>query len=326
MFRFLVSFLFFGLCFTVNAHETRPAYLLIEQTGDTQFDFTFRQPELNGRFLGLLVSSQCEVVDEMNHRLKTASLESTWSADCGEIQLLDAEVTISGLEQTLIDTLVHISFLSGDKMDRVLTPSEPTLSAEDSKGLSFLPGYLVLGIGHLLLGIDHVAFLLVLLYLIRKTSTLIIAITSFTVAHSITLGLAAFDIITVPQGPVEAVIALSILIVALELTQRDRESAISRYPWSLTFMFGLLHGLGFAGAMAEIGLPPDSALVALLLFNLGIEAGQLMVIGAVLLLNFAWQRIHVQTPAWVFQVPVYLIGGMSCFWLIDRTSGILLGS
>lgn len=326
MYRFITILFMISLCWYAQAHETRPAYLLIEQTGETNYALTFRQPELGGRYLGLLVSSDCEPEGEMTHRLRSRSLESAWSVDCGQMSILDARVTIVGLDQTMIDTLVHLSLANGDQIDRVLTPREPVLLAEGEKGLSFLPGYFVLGVEHLLFGLDHVAFLIVLLYLIRRTSTLIIAITSFTIAHSITLGLAAFDIITVPQQPVEAVIALSIVIVALELTRRDGESVISRFPWSLTFVFGLLHGLGFAGAMAEIGLPPDSALVALLLFNIGIEVGQLMIIGVVLLANFAWRHVEPDIPTWVYRVPVYLIGGMSSFWLIDRTTGILFGA
>ncbi len=319
------------------AHETRPAYLEIRQLSDQHYDFTFRQPQIEGRFLGLTVESDCAVIGEQQHRVTTAALESHWRADCHGLPIRDARLGIAGLDRTLIDTLVHIVFLQGAPLDTILTPREWRLEPVGSAGPDFLPTYFVLGVEHLLLGLDHVAFLLILLYLIRDYKKLIIAVTSFTVAHSITLGLAAFNLLQVPQKPVEAVIALSILIVAWEVTQAiytrpdqappDKPPLILTWPWLLTFVFGLLHGLGFASAMAEIGLPEDSALWALALFNLGIEAGQLLVILAVLLsaLLLRLTGMPRTTPIWVQQAPVYAIGGLAGYWFIDRTSGMLLG-
>ncbi len=319
------------LSLPLAAHETRPAYLEIQQVSEDIYDFTFRQPQIGGRFLGLTVVSACDVQGEEAHQVTPSTLESSWRADCQGLSIEDARLGIAGLDRTLIDTLVHLSFLNGNTMDRILTPRAWRFEPAATHAIDFLPAYFILGLEHLLLGLDHLAFLLVLLYLIRNYKTLIIAVTSFTVAHSITLGLAAFELLKVPQKPVEAVIALSILVVAWEVTrahrQPDKRPLILVYPWCLTFVFGLLHGLGFASALAEIGLPEDSSLWALALFNLGIEAGQLLVILA-LLLSVALLRFAGSPQlryAWLHQIPVYVIGGLAGYWFIDRTSGILLG-
>ena len=313
------------------AHETRPAYLQITQVSKQVYDFQFRQPQIDGRFLGLTVVTACEMIGEAQHRITTRALESRWQADCRDMALQDAGVGVAGLDRTLIDTLVHITLLNGDVLNDILTPREWRLLPSNQSGIDFVPTYFVVGMEHLLFGLDHVAFLLLLMYLIRDRKKLIIAVTSFTIAHSVTLGLSALDLIVVPQKPVEAVIALSILVLAWELTRPREDSMLNARPWLLTFIFGLMHGLGFAGAMAEIGLPEGSAIWALALFNLGIEAGQLLVICVVLLagllLNLLLRhtRLTATLPGWSQQVPVYVIGSLASYWLIDRTSGILFG-
>ena len=325
-----------GLTFTHEtlAHETRPAYLEITQTDEQQYHFIFRQPRIAGRYLGLGVVSNCLMLGEMQHEAKTAALETRWDASC-EAGLFASGIRVSGLERTLIDTLVLVQLLDGSITNLILTPREPMLEATGG-GIPFVPAYFGLGVEHLVFGIDHLAFLLALMYLLGNLKKLVIAITSFTVAHSITLGISALGFITVPQAPVEAVIALSILVVAWEITQGSEGSMISRYPWSLTFVFGLLHGLGFAGAMAEIGLPENSALTALLLFNLGIEAGQLLVVLLVLALTWLFNEGRRRMPSadallglgarnYLVRAPVYLIGGLACYWLAGRTLGLLGG-
>ena len=179
----------------------------------------------------------------------------------------------------------------------------------------------MLGIEHLFFGIDHVLFVLLLLYLVNGFMNLVKVITSFTVAHSITLGLSAFDIVTVSQGPVEALIALSIVMLAAEALH-DRKSLIHKQPWLITFIFGLLHGLGFAGALAEIGLPEATAVLALLLFNIGIEVGQLVIIAIALGVTYSLQKLII-IPVRVAVLPVYLVGGLSIYWFIDRSLMVL---
>jgi hydrogenase/urease accessory protein HupE len=188
--------------------------------------------------------------------------------------------------------------------------------------------YLALGVEHILLGIDHLLFVLGLLLIVRGPRMLIKTVTAFTVAHSLTLALATLGVVTVPPRPVEAAIALSILFLAVEIlhARQGRIGLTYRLPWLVAFAFGLLHGLGFAGALAEIGLPAGEIPLALLFFNLGVEIGQLLFVAAVLSVRFALRRLEVAWPAWAEPLPAYAIGTIACFWFMERTSAIVLAS
>lgn len=185
--------------------------------------------------------------------------------------------------------------------------------------------YLGLGVEHILLGFDHLLFVLGLLLLVRGNWPLIKTITAFTVAHSITLGLATLGFVHVPSRPVEAAIALSIVLLAVEIqhARQGRFGLTYRYPWIVAFGFGLLHGLGFAGALAEVGLPPAEIPVALLFFNVGVEIGQLVFIGAVLVLRWGIDRTGVAMPRVAQVAPVYLIGTLATYWLMQRVGSML---
>jgi hydrogenase/urease accessory protein HupE len=182
--------------------------------------------------------------------------------------------------------------------------------------------YLKLGIEHILSGVDHLLFVLALLMLCRGTMQLVKTITAFTVAHSITLALATLGIVQVPQRPVEAVIALSIVFVASEIAHEGQGRAgwTRRWPWLVAFSFGLLHGFGFAGALREVGLPEQAIPLALLCFNLGVEVGQLTFL-AVALPLLAWlRRSALAQTAWAWRLPAYGIGCVAAFWTIERVA------
>jgi hydrogenase/urease accessory protein HupE len=183
--------------------------------------------------------------------------------------------------------------------------------------------YTLLGIDHILSGFDHLTFVLALLLLVSGAGRLLITVTSFTLAHSITLAAATLGVLWVPGAPVEAVIALSILFVAHELVlvNRGEASLTARNPWIVAFAFGLLHGFGFAGALGDIGLPQNEIALALLMFNVGVEIGQLMFISAALAVIWLLHRLRSEWPAWLRQVPAYGIGGIAAFWVIERVAG-----
>ncbi len=189
--------------------------------------------------------------------------------------------------------------------------------------------YLGLGIEHILLGIDHLLFVLALLLMVRGPLILLKTITAFTVAHSITLALATLSVIEMPSQPVEAAIALSIVFVCIEIVhaRQGRVGLTYRYPWVVAFAFGLLHGLGFAGALAEIGFPPPEIPLALLFFNIGVEIGQLIFVVSVLVGIAAWSLISksLQAPSWTWvrTVTVYVIGTLATYWFIERAATIL---
>ena len=189
--------------------------------------------------------------------------------------------------------------------------------------------YTALGVEHILEGIDHLLFVLALLFVVRTGWKLVQTITAFTVAHSITLGLATLGFINMPSAPVEAAIALSIVFLCVEIihAQQGRSGITFSYPWIVAFSFGLVHGLGFAGALSEIGLPPAEIPIALLFFNVGVELGQLLFVFAVIavlgLLRFA---AGMTRDSAVFvageRAVVYVIGVLASFWLIERSMGV----
>jgi hydrogenase/urease accessory protein HupE len=182
-----------------------------------------------------------------------------------------------------------------------------------------------LGIHHIWLGFDHLLFVLGLLLLVKKRSTLIWTITAFTIAHSITLALATLHIIKVSATFTEAAIALSIVFLAVELLNHYKgiNGFAYHYPWLVSFMFGLLHGLGFASALQDVGLPENNIPLALFLFNVGVEAGQLAFVFGMLLLMLAIRWLELKWPQWMFKFPAYLIGTLAMYWFIERVVVII---
>jgi len=184
--------------------------------------------------------------------------------------------------------------------------------------------YLRLGIEHILTGIDHLAFVLGLTLLVQRKTTLIKTITAFTVAHSVTLALTTLHLIKVRPPVIESLVALSVLFVAVELVHsyRGRSTLAARLPWLIAFLFGLLHGCAFAGALAEVGLPRDAIPLSLFLFNVGVEIGQLMFIAVIIGIGWMLTRLPWRMPHWMRWVPPYAIGSLSAFWFIERLQAI----
>ena len=255
-----------------------------------------------------------------------------WTIRTGDRGLDGSEIRVHGLEATMVDVLVRIVFADGRVVSRMLRPDAPAFTVEHG-ARSAAVDYLRLGVEHILLGIDHLLFVLALVLLVKDWKRLLGTITAFTVAHSLTLGLATLGYVNVPPAPVEAVIALSIVFVAAEILRAQgggvEQSLTRRWPWIVAFSFGLLHGFGFAGALREVGLPPGSIPTALLFFNVGVELGQLFFISVVVAIitvaaraarNFS-RRDVVQIPAFARweKFAAYAIGGIAAFWLIQRT-------
>jgi hydrogenase/urease accessory protein HupE len=229
----------------------------------------------------------------------------------------------------MTDVLVRIQFLDGRVQTELLKPTQPALVvAERTSAWDVAGTYFALGVEHILTGVDHLLFVLGLMLIVKSGARLLKTVTAFTVAHSITLALATLGIVHVPQAPVEAVIALSIVFVANETAQRQRRDTgdatspgfTARRPWLVAFVFGLLHGFGFAGALAEVGLPQVDIPLALLTFNVGVEAGQLSFIAAVLVVMAIARRIGWRGPHWLAPLPSYAIGTLAMFWVIRRVA------
>ena len=238
--------------------------------------------------------------------------------------LLGRQIGVEGLQKTITDVFVHVQFIDASSTNLRLTAEAPV--ARLAGGGAGLAAYFGLGVEHLIFGIDHILFVLGLVMLVKGWRRLVYVITAFTIAHSITLALSMLAGVISPAAVVEAIIALSILFLAVELLQAEerRSPLATHYPQAVAFGFGLLHGFGFAGVLGDIGLPRDLAAPALALFNIGLEVGQLAVIALALLVG-RYAAPLAQRTTLVTEIPIVLIGGVSVYWLIDRAAGIFTG-
>jgi hydrogenase/urease accessory protein HupE len=311
-------------CASATAHEVRPAYLQIQEDDAGVVRILWKQPVAGEVMLRLdpRMSSGWLQPDAARTTYTESYLIREWTIAPPHAPLAGQPITIDGLERTLTDVLVRIAFADGRESTYVLDPVAPswvvpaTTTAEPA-----VAQYVRLGIEHIWSGIDHLLFVLGLMLLVIGWKQLLWTVTAFTVAHSITLAASVLGVVRVAQAPVEAVIALSILYLAVELAnvRRGRPSFTREHPWVVALVFGLLHGFGFAGALAEVGLPQTQVPLALLLFNVGIEIGQALFIAAMLLMmrSVEWAAPRVAQAA-ALAIP-HVIGGLAAFWLIERT-------
>ena len=308
------------------AHESLPAYLGIAEIAPGVFDVMWRMPATQGAppALSPVFPAQCAADAPPSFSQAPGALVGRLKLRCKPPGLTEGNVQLAGLERTVVDALVRLSFLDGREMTVVLKPDNPVLVLTEPHHAVDVAGYFRLGVEHILFGVDHLLFVTGLVLIVRRIGRLVKTITAFTVAHSLTLALATLGFVHVPPAPVEATIALSIVFLARELVRlRRREVGLTaRYPWVVAFTFGLLHGFGFAGALAEVGLPEHDIPLALLLFNLGVEAGQLIFVGALLVLREGLRRAG-RVPAALAGTPAYGIGAAAGFWLIARLAVIL---
>jgi hydrogenase/urease accessory protein HupE len=306
------------------AHELRPSFLDMRETSRDEFSVLWKVPALGDRRLGLYarLPETCTAKAEPMRAIESGAFLERSNVVCNG-GLKGQEIVIDGLRATLTDVLARIEYLDGTTEIARLTPESPTLRvAGTQSGMEIAWTYFRLGVDHILSGIDHLLFVLALMLLIRDRWMLVKTITAFTVAHSITLAGAALGYISLPQKPVEATIALSISFVASELikTKPGERRLSENYPWLVAFAFGLLHGFGFAGALKEIGLPQGDVPLALLTFNVGVEAGQLMFVAAALI-GFKVLRVLFTVPITPARITAaYLIGATSVMWLVERLS------
>ena len=317
---------------SLRADEVRPAYLEITDISELQntdnphsFDVLWKQPIVENRRLPIepIFPNHCEMQEVGPPSITSSALIHRWRTNCA---LDQADISIKGLSTSITDVLLRFIEGDGTVNNFILRPTNPSINLTTPSTTSV--GYLVIGIEHLLAGIDHVLFVIGLVLFIRNPWSLLKTITAFTVAHSITLGLSIYDVVSLKQGPVEAVIALSIVFLARELAQKPEQRSLltQGQPWLMAFFFGLLHGLGFAGALTDIGLPEDAILSSLLLFNVGIEIGQLVIIGLFLCLAWLWKKLTQRfnlREAYLYSTAAYGMGIMATFWTIDRTLVLL---
>ncbi len=306
------------------AHEMRPAYLELKQTAESTYDVLWKVPGRGENLrLGLYVEFPEGTTNTSEPRamMQRGAFTERWSIrrDGG---LTGGTIHIAGLSQTMTDVLVRLERLDGTIQVTRLLPSSPRFTVEPAPGaLEVARTYTVLGIQHILTGVDHLLFVLALLILTRGGWKLVKTVTAFTVSHSLTLTAATLGWVHVPPPPVEATIALSIMFVAAEIlrVRGGQQTVTARMPWLVAFVFGLMHGLGFAGGLSEAGLPGSHIPVALLFFSIGVEVGHFLFIGVVLAAIRLARQAPIQMPDWAALAPPYAIGGIAAFWFIERT-------
>ena len=313
------------LCLTEEARADvfRPAYLELRQRDADTFDVVWKVPAAGDTMrLGIYVRFPADVknVGEPRGAFVPGAFVERWAVKRSG-GLAGAEVIIEGLPGSVTDVLARVERLDGTTQVARLQPDRPRLVIEaPQSGAGVAWTYTTLGVHHILVGIDHLLYILGMLFLVQGWRRILATMSAFTATHSLTLSAAALGWVHVPQPPVEACIALSIVFVAREIveTRHGRPGLTARWPWVVSFTFGLMHGFGFAGALAEVGLPQKAIPIALLFFNVGVETGQILFVAAVLRLVFMVKRIRVPWPAWSHAVPPYAIGTLAMFWVIER--------
>lgn len=311
------------------AHEVRPAYLELRQTGPENWAVLWKVPGQGENLrLGIDVEfpPDCTNATEPRGTMVDNAFTERWTVRCAG-GWTGKTIRIAGLAATTTDVLVRMQRLDGTTQVTRLTPSAPSFVVEASPGLlEVARTYVVLGVEHILTGVDHLLFVLALLIITRGGWKLVKTVTAFTISHSITLTAATLGFVHVPSRPVEAVIALSIVFVASEIVRMRRgvASVAVSSPWIVAFSFGLIHGLGFAGGLSDAGLPVGHIPAALLFFSLGVECGHFLFIGVVLavasLSALAARRVRMPVPRWIGLVAPYSIGAIAMFWVLQRVS------
>jgi hydrogenase/urease accessory protein HupE len=323
---FLVVLLLLLCASAGQAHELQPSSLELRQLTSDRFEVIWRAPVYYRKPhpAQLQLPDTWKTVGEPTVKQLPDSALHRHVVDVPGGVIDGAVIRFVGLESTITDVFARFVWLDGSETTAIARPSQPWIEVLAQRSAWQVAwDYTVLGVDHILSGFDHLTFVLALLLIVRGARRLLITVTSFTLAHSITLAAATLGVLWVPGPPVEAVIALSILFLASELIKINRglPSLTARYPWIVAFTFGLLHGFGFAGALGEVGLPQNEVPLALLMFNVGVELGQLGFIAVVLIITSVLHRLHRKWPAWLGQVPAYGIGGIAAFWLIERVTG-----
>jgi hypothetical protein len=311
-----------------GADEIRPALLDIKEQATGLFAVTWKVPTRGDRVLAIVpqLPESLELVGSPAVENKPgARIErATYKNNAGS--LTGQSIVIEGLEALQTDVLLLIQLQDGTQHSAILRPASPafTIPLEASK-LEIAADYWRMGTVHILEGVDHLLFVLALLLIVNGRGPLLKAVTAFTVAHCITLALATLGLVHVPPAPTEAIIALSIVFLATEIVHKKNGQVglTERYPWVIAFAFGLFHGLGFAGALSEIGVPQNEVPLALFAFNVGVETGQLLFIGVVEALLAVLRRLPWSAPEGAWRLLPYSIGGVAAYWTIDRVLSFL---
>jgi hydrogenase/urease accessory protein HupE len=327
----LAVFIALALAPEARGHESRPGLLELRETSPGSYALLWKRPSGGETEIQIapLLPDGCALVTPDRQPVSPGAVLVRGTLRCGDAGIAGKTIAVAGLEATITDVLVRVQHRDGRVESHLLRPAAPSVTLGGAtSGLERSLGYLQLGVQHILLGADHLLFVLGLLLIVSSRMALVKTITAFTVAHSITLALATLGYASVPLPPLNAAIALSILFLGPEVVRRWRggTSLTLRHPWVVAFAFGLLHGFGFASGLLATGLPQAEIPLALLLFNLGVELGQLAFVALVALLEGSFRVLELRWPRLVARLPGYAVGTLGAYWTIQRTLMLVAGA
>ena len=310
---------------TAHGHALAPSMLEIRELAGGRAEFMWKQAAAQpaGVVLRPAFPAGCNLRGAPERFREDMAVIERGQVDCGGT-IVGRSIGIQAIEQSQTYVLLRLVLADGRSIRNILNAARPSIIVPEREGaLSVAASYGRLGFDHILSGFDHLLFVLGLVLLVGGGSRLLGTVTAFTVGHSITLALAVLGFVNIPQQPIEAAIALSIFVLAVDLATPGKRSLLKRSPWLMAGVFGLLHGLGFAGALTEVGLPAGDIPLALFSFNAGIEAGQLAFVAAVLVVGAALRSLTVSWPVLLTRVPAYAIGSLAAFWFFQRVAAVI---
>ncbi|MFI5120973.1 MAG: HupE/UreJ family protein [Thermoanaerobaculia bacterium] len=313
-----------------RAHDVRPGFLEMEEKSPGVYAFLWKAPaggEVEIRIAPVLPAG-CALVTPDREQLTPGAVLVRGTVRC-EGGIGGKSIAIAGLDSTTTDVLVRLKHADGRLESHLLGPASPSVTLGGATTAGQRAGsYLELGVGHILMGVDHLLFVLGLLLIVSDRWMLVKTISSFTLAHSLTLAIATLGYASAPLPPLNAAIALSILFLGPEIvrTWRGETSFTIRHPWVVAFAFGLLHGFGFASGLSAMGLPKAEIPLVLLLFNVGVEIGQVLFVAVILLLERSFRTLEIRWPRWAEALPGYTVGSLGAYWTIQRTLMLAAGA
>jgi HupE/UreJ protein len=310
---------------TVFSDEFSPALLQIDERDNGWLDVTWKVPVRQNRGLSLtpVLPEFLQAVGPVTTKQVPGAWIQHSTYQTNGQTLTGQTLKIDGLAAVQTDVLIRISLQNGNQFSTILRAGNDSYTVpEQASKLDVATAYWGMGTIHILEGADHLLFVLALLLIVSGLMPLLKAVTAFTIAHSITLVLATLGMVHMPASPTEAIIALSIVFLAVEIIHKHqgKTGITERWPWLIAFIFGLFHGLGFAGALSEIGVPQHEVPLALFMFNVGVETGQLLFIAAVLSLMALIKRLPLKMPQSAWRIMPYSIGSVAAFWTIERVA------
>ena len=315
----LFALLFFST--TVFAHPLAPTLWSIDEQAKGHYSVIWKTPltPTSGVHQAPVFPETCQAITKPTHSIEGSGKVAQWTIRCQPASLIGQNLQVSGLEANSAGVLFRITFRDGDQQHRLLSSEAPHIVIQTAPDTAevFLT-YLLSGIKHLVYGIDHVLFICLLTLLVGWNRQLIWTVTLFTLGHSATLSLTALGFVSFPIMLVESLIAFSIVAAAVEVIKRDSHTFFRRYPWIAAGSFGLLHGMGFASVLSDVGLPANDIPLALAAFNIGIETGQLFIIGILLASWKLIKSIKLSFPAYSYQACGYLFGIVAAYWFWER--------